>query len=113
MDRRKELREQYKNRKITGGVYRLLNRENGKYFLKSTDEMKAAHSFFKMCYDFDNCTLPSVAQDWKTYGREAFCIEELDLLEKGEDQTTEEYRRDLKTLYELWEEKLPRELRYG
>lgn len=112
MDRRKELKEQYKNRKVVGGIYRIINQENGRFYLQSTDDMQATHNWFRSCRTFGGCTLPPIQEDWKKFGMDAFYVEELDLLEKGELQTREEFMSDLKTLLALWSEKLPKENRY-
>lgn len=111
-DRRKELLEQYKGRKVVGGIYRILNRENGRFYLQSTDDMQATRNWFGTFSVFENCSLPPLQGDWKQYGPKAFDLEELDLLEKGQDQTREEFAKDLKTLLELWDEKLPKDARY-
>lgn len=111
-DRRKELKAQYKARKVTGGIYRVVNKETGRFYLQSTDDMQATHNLFDNWRVFGNCSLPPIQQDWKTYGADAFEVEELDWLEKKETQTLREFMDDLKVLLELWSEKLPKENRY-
>lgn len=112
MDRRKELKEQYKLRKIVGAVYRIVNKENGRFYLRSTDDIKATRNLIGGWNIFGSCSLPPIQEDWKKFGSEAFYLEELDLLEKTELQTTAEFRSDLHTLLEMWSEKLPQENRY-
>lgn len=112
MDRRKELKEQYKQRKVIGGIYRIMNRENGRFYLRSTDDMQATRNWFGGCQMLDSCSLPPIQEDWKKFGAGAFYVDELDLLEKGEAQSREEFANDLKVLLALWDEKLPQENRY-
>lgn len=112
MDRRKELREQYKARKVIGGIYRILNTVNGRFFLQSTTDMQAARNRFQGVNRSDVCTLPPLQRDWREFGAAAFVFEELDWLEKGAEQTDAEFKEDIKALLELWEDKLPPELRY-
>lgn len=111
-EQRKKLREQYKTRKVVGGVYRIRNRETGRFYLQWTDDIQATRNWYKSCTDFGSCPLPHLQADWKQYGVDAFALEEMDLLEKPEDQAREDFFIDLKTLLELWSEKLPREGRY-
>lgn len=112
MDRRKELKARYKARKVVGGVYRIVNSENGRFYLHSTGNIDAARNWFKMCLDLGTCEHPHLREDWKKYGAGAFSLEELDLLEKGETQTDAEFKNDIAALYAMWDEKLPREGRY-
>lgn len=112
MDRRKELKAQYKARKVVGGIYRINNKENGCFYLQYTDDMQATHNWFGSCCMLGTCTLPPIQEDWKKFGKDAFSVEELDLLEKKQEQSATEFREDLKILLELWSEKLPKENRY-
>lgn len=111
-DRRRQLREQYKSRRVTGGIYRIVNRENGRFYLRSTDDIQATRNWYDSCRRFGSCFLPPIQKDWNAFGMGVFALEELDLLEKGGDQTDAEFRGDLQALYELWDEKLPRDNRY-
>lgn len=111
-DRRKALAQAYKQRKEIGGVYRIINRENNRYFLQFAADINAARNRFESFRQFDTCSIPPLQKDWKTYGKEAFYMEELELLEKREDQDAKAFRDDIMLLYAIWEEKLPPELRY-
>lgn len=110
--RKKQLKEQYKARKVTGGIYRIVNKDSGRFYLNSTDDMQATRNWFESCRMFNTCSIPHIQKDWKELGMDAFALEEVDYIDKGETQTNEEYREDLKALLELWDEKLPKENRY-
>lgn len=112
MDRRKQLREQYKARKVVGGVYRIRNTTTNRFYLQSTDDIQGTRNWFQFSCATNSCTLPPIREDWAASGSAAFVLEELDLLEKTEQQTTEEFRGDIRVLLELWDEKLPKENRY-
>jgi len=115
MPGKKELRERYKSRKVVGGVYRIVNTQNGCFYLQSTDDMQSVHNLFAFSKKTGNSTFPPIPplrRDWEEYGQEAFQVEELELLEKTPEQTTREFQEDLKVLLELWSEKLPLEGRY-
>ena len=111
-NRRRELKEEYRNRTVIGGVYRIVNRENGRFYLRSTDDIKATRNIIAMWEQFGHCSLPPIQQDWKAYGTAAFYLDELELLEKQEAQTDKEFKSDLKVLLEIWDENLPRDNRY-
>lgn len=111
-ERRKALLAAYKTRTVIGGIYRLVNTENGLYYLQSTDDMQATRNWFESCRIFGDCTLPPIQEDWRKYGMDAFQLEELDLLEKKETQSRQEFQKDLKALLELWSDQLPSEGRY-
>lgn len=112
MDKRKELRERYKSRKVVGGVYRIVNTQTGSFLLLSTDDMQSAHNYLRFSKLTGNCTIPALKEAWKQYGRDVFEIEELELLEKKQERTNREFRQELDVLLELWSEKLPLEQRY-
>ena len=104
---RKELMEQYKERKITGGVYVIKNNRTGKIFLDSTTDMRASGNRFGFSQKTGNCTYKHIEEDWKTFGPEAFAFEVLEELERGDNQTDYEFESDIAVMKELWKEKLP------
>lgn len=112
MSTRKELKAQYKARKVVGGIYRINNRESGRFYLGSTDDIQATHNWWSSCFAMGSCPLPHLQADWKQLGKEAFSVEELDLLEKKQEQSDAEFRDELKTLLAMWDEQLPKENRY-
>ncbi len=111
-ERRKQLLEQYKERKIMGGIYRILNTTNGRFYLDKTKDMQGANNLFQNSYATGMCTHPRLARAWKEYGKEAFIFEVLEYWEKDAEQTEGEFEKDLAELYEIWDAKLPRENRY-
>lgn len=111
-DRRKELIKQYKERKIVGGIYRIMNTVNGQFYLNKTKDMQGAKNMFQSYYAMGMCAHPRLAKAWKEYGEEAFTFEVLEYWEKDAEQTECEFEKDLAELYEIWDAKLPRENRY-
>ena len=103
---RKELIEQYKERKITGGIYVIKNTRTGKIALDSTTDMRASRNRFDFSQKTGNCTYKHIQEEWKTYGPQVFAFEVLEELEHGDKQTDYEFESDIAVLKELWKEKL-------
>lgn len=105
---KKELIAQYKEkqRKKTGGVYAIRNTQNGKRLLLSAADLQGAKNRFDFAKNTDLCPLVQLSGDWKALGGAAFEFEPLETLEKKADQTDREFQDDMKTLEDLWREKL-------
>lgn len=98
---KKELREQYKNRIVIGGIYAIKNTVNGKIFLDSTTDLKGSRNRF----EFFGSPNPKMTADWSAQKGEGFIFEVLEELQKSETQTDKEFKDDLKLLLEIWAEK--------
>lgn len=105
MDKRKELRAQYKQRTVVGGVYRIVNTENGRYLLAADDDLRGSKNRFEFAAATGSCVMPQLQDDWKKYGSKIFAFEILEELEKKPEQTAQEFAGDLQALAELWSEK--------
>ncbi len=109
---RKELKDAYKQRKITGGIYRVTNARSGMYLFNYAPDIQAKQNAFGFSVSsgvvFDN----RLRRDWEAFGGESFRFEVLETLDKKKDQTQEQFVEDLKALAEIWEEKLDRSKRY-
>ncbi|MBW7571790.1 GIY-YIG nuclease family protein [Caproiciproducens faecalis] len=103
---KKELAAAYKERKITGGVYAIVNEETGKMLLQSSYDLQGSKNRFSFSRQTGSCVNLKLRDDWKKYGINAFHFEILEELTKKETQTQAEFEMDLDTLYELWTEKL-------
>ena len=111
-EKRKLLKAQYKERKIIGGIYRIVNQKNGKFYLNKTANLQGSQNSFKSCYATGTCTHPRLVKEWNEYGQDSFVFEVLETWEKDATQTDEEFRKDLEELLEIWDDKLPKENRY-
>ena len=106
MDKRKDLINEYKNRKISGGVFRIVNVVTGKYLLKHAVDLRGSRNLFEFAVQTGSCTDSKIQVDWKKYGAKAFDFEIIEEIERAESQNAKEFEDDLKTLKELWREKL-------
>jgi hypothetical protein len=106
MDRRKTLSNEYKQRKIIGGVFRVVNTRNKMYFLDYAVDIQAKQNAFIFMVSYGSCFHYKLQKDWDTFGGEAFTFEVLETIEKKKDQSQAEFLEDLKMLAQLWTEKL-------
>jgi hypothetical protein len=113
-ERRKELREQYKQTHPEAGVYRIVNTQNGKALLGSTPNLPSIRNKL----DFSRSTNTSGALDYRLrkdiqqYGIDAFSLEILEALETRPEMTAAEIKDDLAVLEALWREKQDPSLLY-
>ena len=110
--KRKELAGQYKQRTVMGGVFRINNTKNGKYWLAADDDLRGARNRHDFSVMTGSCVVLQMAADWRAQEAADFVFEELETLEKKPDQTQKEFREELGILLEIWREKLDPALRY-
>lgn len=103
---KKELKEQYKNREIIGGVYRVVCRENGKYWLRATKDIKGSKNRFLFSVATNTCPEACMVKEWKQFGAIGFSFEILEEIVKKETQTDREFIDDTNVLLEIWKDKL-------
>jgi hypothetical protein len=112
MDDRKTLANEYKQRKITGGIYRVMNTHNTMYLLEHATEIQAKQNAFNFMVATSSCFHFKLKEDWALFGGEAFTFEILERLEKKKEQSAEEFVDDLKILEQFWSEKFDPKMRY-
>lgn len=98
---KKELIAQYKERKLTGGVYAIVNTETGKTLLAAETNLAGSRNKFDFSVKTNLCPYSRLAADWKRYGGGAFLFKVLDELEKKDVQDAADFKRDLDTLLEM------------
>lgn len=106
MDRRNELKQEYKNRPRNIGVYKVENKKNGKIFIGSS--LNVDKVFNRLQFSLSNGDIhlnKDLLKDWQEYGENNFSFEILDQLKSNEDPEYD-YQEDLETLEALWIEKL-------
>ena len=108
-NRKKELRSQYTEREVTGGVYLIRNTLNNKLFLDTAADLRGCRNRFDFAQQTGSCVYHKLQKDWAAFGHDQFVLEVLDELKKGETQTQEEFRTDIGFLKEIWREKLSSE----
>jgi hypothetical protein len=102
LNRRKEITNAYKNRKLCGGVYIITNTLNGKYLIDHVANLQSAQNRFQFAVTTGSTVHPRLQKDWKELGAQAFAFEVLEELEQKPEQSQAAFMDDLKTLEQLW-----------
>jgi hypothetical protein len=105
-DKRKELSNEYKSRKLRGGVYTITNTINGRYLLAFESELASALKRFNFLVATGSCVPLKMQKDWAEFGAKTFEFKVLEEIEMKPDQSQSEFTDDLKTLVEIWRQKL-------
>ena len=84
----------------------MTNSQNGRYLLDCTPNLAAKQNSFNFMSGVGTCFDYKVKKDWDTFGANAFTFDVLEELEQKAEQSNDEFINDLKTLAELWREKL-------
>lgn len=101
MDRRKELKEQYKEIKTEAGVYQIKNKINQKILIISTPNLKSINGRRLGGYPGNM----KFQKEWNEFGADAFEFEVLEVLEK-KDEPFFDVNDALKKLEQKWIDKL-------
>lgn len=112
MDRRKAISKEYKERKLSGGVYTITNTQNGKYLIGHAANLASVRGHFQFAVTTGSAVHPRLREDWAALGGAAFTLEVLEELEQKPDQTRAEFMDDLKTLEQIWRANLDASKQY-
>ena len=103
---RKELQEQYKERKVIGGVYAVRNTRKNKLLVETSTDLQGSKNRFEFAKATGSCIHTKLYADWAEQGSGDFVYEALEELDKGDAQTSEAFKADVELLKEMWLEKL-------
>lgn len=106
MDKRKELKELYKNMKPDMGIFIIKSTFNNKYCIEGTQDLKGTINGSKFRLNCGNYSNRGLQKEWKEHGKESFTIEILENLKYDKDESKIDYTEDLAILKMIWEEKL-------
>lgn len=109
MDRKKELKEQYMNTKLSMGVIVIKCKKNGKLFLRSASNLTGIMNSIRFQLKTGAFKSEELQREWNEYGPEEFEIEILDTLDHDKDGSKTNYSEDLELLMTEWHEKLSSE----
>jgi group I intron endonuclease len=105
MINKSEIKRNYKQTLTPMGIYQLKNLANGKILIGSSKNLPARKNRFEMELSIENFSDQGLLNDVRKFGKDKFVFEVLDYLEPKEDPLYN-YTEDLKTLEEMWIEKL-------
>ncbi|MBD8070079.1 GIY-YIG nuclease family protein [Bacillus sp. PS06] len=105
MDRKKELKQHFKETSVEAGVYQIKNTINHKILVGSTKNIKTLNGLKFMLETNGYTTNKELQKEWNQYGKDAFIIEVLEKLKKSDHPYINE-KEALLNLEEEWLEKL-------
>jgi hypothetical protein len=105
MDRRDELKREYKENPPAAGVYRVLNTANGKQFIGSARDLRGKLNGQRFQLERGGHPNEVLQAEWRQFGAAAFTFEVLDELKPAPNERTVDLK-ELAALEALWMEKL-------
>lgn len=82
MDRKRELKQSYKEIPIESGVFQIKNTVNGKIFIAGINNFKRLNGI-KFSLEMNTyTTVKELQKDWNDFGSDAFTFEILEVLKK-------------------------------
>lgn len=106
MDRKKELKEEYRRMKPTMGVLSVQSNLTHKYYLEGTTNLKAGMNRTIFQLNFGSHPNHELQADWNEWGQEGFTVSIIDELPYTEDLTSKDYKDEVLELQSIWEQKL-------
>lgn len=104
-EKKREIINEYKQKTITGGVYKITNRQSGKCLIKGEIDLLSFKNRFDFSMKVGSCLLPKLQSDYERLGSDAFDFEILQEIKKKEEETSAQFREKLKKLEEEWNER--------
>jgi len=105
MDRKKELKQQYKEMKTEGGIYQIRNTINQKVLVVATPNLKTMNGRQVGLRKWGNHKNKQLQEEYNQFGAEAFVFEVLEVLKEKEEGYFDK-KEELKKLEAKWLEKL-------
>lgn len=102
MENRKAIVNEYKKRRLRGGVYTVTNVRSGKYLIDHAADLKSAQNRFQFALATGMAFHPKMRKDWEELSAQAFTFEVCEELEQKPAQSQAEFMNDLETLEQLW-----------
>ena len=102
-DRRRALKEQYKEIKIMMGVFQITNTQNGRIYIGSCPDLKNKWLTLKMQLDENKFANAELQRDYRELGPDAFAYE---VLMEQETEEVVNMQKELKDILLSWLEEL-------
>jgi hypothetical protein len=106
MDRKKELKEKYKQMKTDMGVFIIRSNFSNKCYIEGTQDLKGTINGTKFKLGFGNHPNKGLQEDWKQHGEAGFMIEIIGNLEYDKDGVRTDYSEDITLLQMIWEDRM-------
>lgn len=109
MDRKKELKLQYKQMKSDMGIFIIRSKVSNKCHIEATQDLRGTMNGTSFKLEAGGYPNRELQREWNDLGKESFTIEIIENLKYDEDESKTDYGEDLTLLKMLWEEKLVKE----
>lgn len=106
MDRRKELKQQYKLTKPDMGIFIIRCLKSKRCYLQTAQDLRGVMNGAKARLNSNSHPYRALQQDYNLLGAEQFSMEILENLPYDKDETKTDYSEELALLQMIWEEKL-------
>lgn len=106
MDKKKELKQQYKQMRPEMGVFIVRSSHNNKCYLEAVPDLKTRMNSTKFKLAAGMHPQQELQKEWKKCGGVGFTMEVLEYLPYDKDESKDDYTQELAVLQMLWEEKL-------
>ncbi len=104
IDRKKALKQQFKETTVEAGVFQIKNIINGKIYIGSTKNLKTLNGV-KFMLENGGHSNKELQAEWNHFGKDAFMIEVVEKLKKNDDPYYN-HKEALAELEEKWLENL-------
>ena len=105
MKTRKELKDEYKQKESTMGVFQIKCTVNEKSLIDNSVDIESKWNRHKMELRFGSHRTKELQNDWNKYGEDTFTFKVLSELKKSEEEHVN-YNKELKTLQNMIIEEL-------
>lgn len=109
MDRKKELKQQYKQMKPDMGIFIIRCNEEKKCHIQTAQDLKGVMNGALARLGGGFHPNQELVKDWKEKGQGAFSMEILEHLAYDKDESKTDYSEELAILEMIWQEKLTKE----
>jgi hypothetical protein len=106
MDKKRELKRQYKEMKPAMGIFIIRSKMNNKCYIQATKDLRGVMNGAQVRLEGGIHPYRELQKEWSELGSENFIIE---ILENLEYENEESVAEDLALLQMIWEEKLTKE----
>lgn len=105
-ERRRQLVEEYMEKKLPMGIIGIRNIETNQTYVISSIDIQSKINMLRFQLEAGLCVCRSLQKDWNNLGCDKFVFETLESLEHDKEGIKKDYKDDLKVLLEICLEKL-------
>jgi hypothetical protein len=109
MDRKRELKLQYKQTRPQMGIFIIRSKANNKCYIQGTQDLRGVMNGAKARLGGNGHIFKELQKEWNEFGPDNFTFEILENLEYDKDESKTDYSEELRLMEMIWEEKLAAE----